>query len=500
MISALSIAMTVRTRFAPSPTGYPHIGWIRTALYAYLWAKHNSWTYILRIEDTDRTRLVEWAVDAMLEIHAILQIMPDEWPHHEGEYWPYIQSERLHEYAPRLHKLCEEGSAYYCFCTSERLMALREEQEELKLPPGYDGHCRHIPYDEARDRIDNGEKCTIRLKIPKWETIIFNDVIRGRIEFKTSEVDDTVLLKSDGIYPTYHGAVVIDDYMMAITHVMRGEEWISSIPVQVLTARALGITLPEYAHLPNIFGNDGKKLSKRTGDTAVSEYLKKWYLVEALLNFISLLGWHPKTDQEIMSMSEMIERFQLKDIHKSGAVLDVVKLDWMNGEYIKKMEIGELHWRISEYLEKYEDIFYREVFSQMNYSFNAKIIQELKPRMRRFNEFIELTKFLYGETEVRRDLLVNEKMKIENEADAIEALKFILAFIEWGDYSSLEALKAPILTAIAESGKKNGQILWPLRVALSGEEFSPGSFELAYILGAKKSSERIQKYFEFLEK
>ena len=201
-----------------------------------------------------------------------------------------------------------------------------------------------------------------------------------------------------------------------------------------------------------------------------------------------------------MSMSEMIERFQLKDIHKSGAVLDSVKLDWMNGEYIKKMEIGELHGRLATHLEKYEDIFYREIFSQKDYEFNARIIQELKPRMRRFDEFIELTKFLYGEANVRRDLLVNEKMKIESEGDAIEALRFIFPFIESGDYTSLDTLKAPILEAIAGAGKKNGQILWPLRVALSGEEFSPGSFELAYILGAKKSSERIEKYFEFLEK
>lgn len=200
--------------------------------------------------------------------------MPDEGPHHDGGYGPYTQSERLSTYAPRLHQLCEEGSAYYCFCSSERLSALRQEQEELKLPPGYDGHCRHLPYDEARERIEKGEKYVIRLKTPKTETIIFNDLIRGRIEFKTSQVEDTVLLKSDG-FPSYHGAVVLDDEAMKITHVMRGEEWISSIPVQVLTARALGITLPEYAHLPNVLGADGKKLSKRTGDVSVAEYIKK---------------------------------------------------------------------------------------------------------------------------------------------------------------------------------------------------------------------------------
>jgi nondiscriminating glutamyl-tRNA synthetase len=227
----------VRTRLAPSPTGYLHIGSLRTALYCYLWAHHNQGQYIIRVEDTDRTRLVEGAVDAIIDTHDILGLTPDESVRHEGAYGPYIQSERTHIYAPRLHQMCENGSAYYCFCTSERLTALRTEQEELKLPPGYDGHCRHIPLEEAKERIATGEKYTIRLKVPKNETIVFNDIIRGRIEFDTNQIDDAVLLKSDGIYPTYHGAVVIDDDMMKISHVMRAEEWISSIPIQVLTAR-----------------------------------------------------------------------------------------------------------------------------------------------------------------------------------------------------------------------------------------------------------------------
>lgn len=266
--------MTVRTRLAPSPTGYVHIGNLRTALYCFLWARHNQGQFILRIEDTDRTRLVEDAVDRIIETLTEVGMRPDEGPHHDGGYGPYTQSERLDIYTPRLHQLCEEGSAYYCFCTSDRLEALKKEQEELKLPPRYDGHCRHIPLEEARERIANGEKYTIRLKVPKGEKIIFNDLIRGRIEFNTSEVDDQVLLKSDG-FPTYHGAIVIDDYLMGITHVMRGEEWISSMPKQILTARALNLPLPEYAHLPSVLGNDGKKLSKRTGDAFVSEYLAK---------------------------------------------------------------------------------------------------------------------------------------------------------------------------------------------------------------------------------
>lgn len=482
--------MTVRTRFAPSPTGYVHIWSLRTVLYCYLWARHNKGSYIVRIEDTDRTRLVEWAVEAIIETHRELGIMPDEWPHHDGWYGPYTQSERLHTYAPRLHRMCEEGTAYYCFCSSVRLEALKKEQEELKLPPRYDGHCRHIPLEEARERIEQGERYTIRLKVPKAEKIIFNDLIRGRIEFNTSEVDDQVLLKSDG-FPTYHGAIVLDDEAMKITHVMRGEEWISSIPKQVLVARALNITLPEYAHLPSVLGNDGKKLSKRTGDVSVSEYMKKWYLPEALLNFLSLLWWHPKQDEEIMTMDEMITKFEITDVHKSWAVLDPIKLDWMNGEYIKRMEISDLHTRLSKYLETYESDFYKNIFSIREYSFNTKIIQELQTRMKRFDEYRGLTISIYGEAKVRKDLLINPKMKIESESEALASIAWVRNSIETGDYSSIEWLKAPILKAIAESDKKNGQILWPLRIALSGEEFSPGAFELAYILGKEESLRRI---------
>lgn len=266
---------SVRTRLAPSPTGYLHIGNLRTALYAYLWARHNEGQFIVRIEDTDRTRLVEDAVDKIISTLTLVGMRPDEGPHHDGGYGPYTQSERLNEYAPRLRRLCEEGTAYYCFCTPERLELLHEQQIELHLAPGYDGHCRHLPLEEAHAHIANGDNYTIRLKVPRNETLIFNDMIRGRIEFDTNQTDDTILLKSDGIYPTYHGAVVIDDHLMAISHVMRGEEWISSMPTQILTARALGITLPEYAHLPLVLGNDSKKLSKRTGDAFVSDYIAK---------------------------------------------------------------------------------------------------------------------------------------------------------------------------------------------------------------------------------
>ncbi len=484
--------MTVRTRFAPSPTWYVHIGWLRTVLYCYLWARHNQGQYIIRIEDTDRTRLVEGAIDAILDTHDILGLTPDESIRHEWAYGPYIQSERLHLYAPRLHELCEEGTAYYCFCSSDRLTALRTEQEELSLPPRYDGHCRHLPIEEARERIVAWDPYTIRLKVPKNEILTLNDMIRGRIEFSSNEVEDQVLLKSDG-FPTYHGAIVIDDELMQISHVMRGEEWISSIPKQILTARALGITLPEYAHLPNVLGSDGKKLSKRTGDVSVSEYIKKWYLPEALLNFLALLGWHPGHDNEIMNMDEMISLFQITDIHKSWAVLDPIKLDWMNGEYIKRLELWELHDRIAGYLKEFESDFYRDVFSQKNYDYNSRIIGELQTRMKRFDEYISLTACLYGDSQIRSDLIANPKMKIESLEQWLDSLAFVLPLLESADYNSIDAIKESLISAIASAWRKNWQVLWPLRVALSGEEFSPWAFELAYILGRDETIRRIHK-------
>lgn len=301
------------------------------------------------------------------------------------------------------------------------------------------------------------------------------------------------MLKSDG-FPTYHGAIVIDDDMMKITHVMRGEEWISSIPKQVLTARALGITLPEYAHLPNVLATTGKKLSKRDGDVSVDQYMEKGYLPEALLNFLALLGWHPKQDEEIMSMEEMISKFEITDIHKAGAVLDPIKLDWMNGEYIKRMDLDELYSRLENFLQKFQKDFYENTFSRFDKNFNKKILAELQTRLKRLNEFHELTTFFYNDANIAKELLVNPKMKIETENDAIQTLKFLLPVLETANFDDFEGLKNDLISAISASGRKNGQALWPLRVALSGEQYSPGAFELAFILGREKTIDRVKKY------
>lgn len=408
-------------------------------------------------------------------------LTPDESIVHGGPNGPYRQSERLEMYQKYLHDLVKNGHAYYCFCTSERLDDLRKQQEELKLPTKYDGRCRDLPYEESRLRVAAGESYTIRLKVPKGETIVFDDVIRGKIEFKTSDVDDQVLLKSDG-FPSYHGAIIIDDYLMGVTDMLRGEEWISSIPKQVLTARAFGWQLPRYGHLPNILGKDGKKLSKRDGDVSARSFLEKGYLVDALINYIAFLGWNPKTTQEIFTREELVQAFSIEGINKAGATWDTDRLDWMNSQWIQKTPTPELMKILAKYLETYHSVFFTEKWSKATEEFNALIVSELKTRLKRLEEFPELTKFFYGVPAIRKDLLVNAKMKIEDEVQAIEGLRFMSNILPTLPRDSFDTFKQSVLDAIAQGGRKNGQILWPVRVALSGEEFSPGAIELMWIL------------------
>ncbi|MDD2565283.1 MAG: glutamate--tRNA ligase [Candidatus Gracilibacteria bacterium] len=493
--------MIIKTRLAPSPTGFVHIGSLRLALYDYLFAKKNNGIYALRVEDTDQTRSVEGTYENMVKVFEEVGIIPNEGPspYKDLGNGPYIQSERLPLYRPFIDKMIEEGNAYYCFCTSERLTELRAEQESLKLPTKYDGLCRDLPLEDAKKRIEDGEKYVVRLKVPKGEKISFNDLVRGRVEFSSSEVDDQVLLKSDG-FPTYHGAVVIDDYLMKVTHAFRGVEWLSSMPKQILVAKFLKIELPEYAHLPLIVDINRKKLSKRSGDVAVEEYLKKGYLKEALLNFILFLGWNPKTTEEIFSLEEMVERFDIKDVHKSDAVFDIEKLNWMNGQYIIKTPIDELFAKLEKYLSTYEVDFYNNVFIKHNDEYNKRILTELKTRMKKFDEYIELTTFIYNDSKINTSLLLNEKMGITTLELAKTTLIIALDIINSQEEYNAENIKNMFIEKIKEAGLKNGQVLWPVRVALSGELFSPGAFELIGILGPEKSSERIQKIIDEIEK
>ena len=335
--------MTVRVRFAPSPTGYVHIGSLRTALYNYLFAKQHGGQYLLRIEDTDQTRYVEGAIENMIRVLKWAGIEHDEGAMltndgklvQRGDYGPYIQSERLEIYQKYIKQLIEKGHAYYCFCSKERLEDLREEQKAKGLTPKYDGKCRQYSLEEAQKRIEAGEDYVVRLKLPENQDILFEDLIRGTVVVNTNDLDDQVLMKADG-YPTYHFAVVVDDHLMGITHVIRGEEWVISTPKHVYLYQAFGWPVPKFVHLPNILNKDKKKLSKRQGDVAVEDFRKKGYLPEGLVNYLALVGWSPEDNQEIFQMEELIQKFSLDRVSKSGGIFDIDKLNWINAHHIKE--------------------------------------------------------------------------------------------------------------------------------------------------------------------
>jgi len=486
--------MTIKTRVAPSPTGFVHLWFLRTALFDYLFAKKNKWIFMVRIEDTDQGRFVEWSIEAIIKMFERTGIMPDEWPSPYPDLWnwPYIQSERLDIYKKYIDKLIEEGSAYYCFCSAERLASVRLQQTELKLPTKYDEFCRNIPLEDAKARVKNWEKYVVRLKIPMWEKLVFHDLVKWKVEFMTSEIEDTVLLKSDG-FPTYHWAVIIDDYLMKVTHVFRGEEWLPSMPKQILTARALGIELPYYAHLPSVLWIDRKKLSKRTGDVAVENYLKKWYLVEALINYLAFLWWNPKTTEEFFTLDELVERFDIADVHKAWAVFDVEKLNWMNAKYIQKTEINELYTKLVAYLKEYENDFYADVFERHSREYNLAILKELQTRLTKFDEFSWLTWFFYKEAKLRPDLLLNEKMWITTLDISKNSLKLALDILNEIKILDLDNLKNSFIEKIKLNFLKNWQVLRPVRVALSWEEFSPWAFELIMIFWLEESMQRIER-------
>jgi nondiscriminating glutamyl-tRNA synthetase len=319
--------MGIVTRFAPSPTGYVHIWSLRTVLYNYLFTKQNDGKFLLRIEDTDRSRYVEGSVENLMHVLASVWLIADEGPNNPGDKGPYFQSERLDIYQEHIKKLLDDDKAYYCFCTSERLTELREEQQSLGLPTKYDKKCRYLTPEEVQEKLDAGTPHTIRLKVPDNTEITFEDAVRWKITIPSKDVDDQVLMKTDG-FPTYHFAVVVDDYLMGVTDIIRGDEWIPSTPKHVLLYNAFGWEMPRFSHVPPLLGEGWKKLSKRTGDVSVESFLAKWFLPEAMLNYISLLGWNPKTTEEIFSMQELIERFKLSDVHRAGAIFEEARMEW----------------------------------------------------------------------------------------------------------------------------------------------------------------------------
>jgi len=474
--------MKIRTRFAPSPTGYMHVGNLRTALYAYLLTKSQGGDYILRIEDTDQERYVEGAVDIIYSTLRETGLLWDEGPDIGGEYGPYIQSERKDMYKQYAEKLVEMGGAYYCFCDKERLDSVRSICEAKKLPPKYDGYCKSLSAEEVKAKIDAGQPYVIRQKMPQSGTTSFDDVVFGTITVENTTLDDNVLLKSDGM-PTYNFANVIDDHQMNITHIIRGNEYLSSTPKYNLLYEAFGWEIPAYIHCSPVMRDHSHKLSKRDGDASYEDFIKKGYLKDAVLNYIALLGWSPQGEREKFTLAELVEAFDVKGISKSPAIFDEAKLAWLNGEYIRDLSPEAFH--------EMAKVYYEGVVTSPNID-TSKISELLQKRCEKLSDIPEQVDFFDKLPDYELDLFVHKKMK----TDAIvskESLSQMLPVLEGITSWTQEIIHNELMALVEKLGMKNGQLLYPLRVALSGKAFTPGGgVELAAILGKNETLTRIE--------
>lgn len=482
------MAGVVRTRYAPSPTGYMHIGNLRTALYEYLIAKKHGGKFILRIEDTDQERYVEGATDVVYKTLRIAGLEHDEGPDKGGPYGPYIQSGRKDIYMEYAKKLIDLGHAYYCFCSRERLAALKEESERQGKQYKYDRHCLNLTSEETERKLAEGVPFVIRQKMPDTGSTSFEDAVYGTITVDNSELEDQILIKSDGL-PTYNFANVIDDHLMEITHVVRGNEYLSSTPKYNLLYRAFGWEIPVYVHVSTIITPEGRKLSKRLGDPSFEDLISQGFLPEAVVNLVALLGWSPGTEQEIFSLKELEQVFDIRGISKSPAVFDMAKLRWMNGEYIRKMAPEQFHEAASPYYsetlkEKVTDTF--------------RLSRLLQPRTEAFSDIPAMVDFFESLPDYDISLYEHKKMKTDA-AVSLTALKAALPVLEKAETWENDALYAALTGLAGEMGMKNSQILWPVRTALSGKAATPGgATELAELLGKGESVRRILKGIEKL--
>ncbi len=473
-----------RLRFAPSPTGFLHLGNLRSALFGYLLSQVWKGKFVLRLEDTDQKREIEGSLEKLIDILGWIGVKFDEGPHTTGNYGPYIQSERLSIYKKYIDQLLNEKKAYKCFCSEERLTDMRLTQEARKEAPRYDRLCRHLSDKEIEEKIQVGEKFVIRQAMPLEGEITVHDEIRGDIKFKASDLDDHVLIKSDGV-PTYHFANIVDDHLMKITHVTRGDEWLPSFPKNILLYEAFGWKAPKYIHLPLILNKTGGKLSKRQGDVFVEQYRDKGYLPEAIINFCSLLGWHGKNDKEIYSLEELEKEFSLQGIGASPAVFDIEKLDYYNAYYIRQKSISDLTELCLPYFEKAG----REIKDKERLESYVALAQE---RMKKLEDVIEMTSFLFNLNDYDQGLLAWKSLSSEQAKDNLRKLIPELIKIEEKNWTK-DYLENHIINWIKEKNEKNGDYLWPLRVALSGLKNSPSPFEIAGALGKKESLIRLEK-------
>ena len=479
----------VRTRFAPSPTGYMHVGNLRTALYAYLLAKSQGGTFILRIEDTDQERYVDGAVDVIYNTLRETGLIWDEGPDIGGPVGPYVQSQRMGMFKDYALQLVEKGAAYYCFCDKDRLEEVRTVQQASGMAPKYDGHCRHLTPEEVQAKLDAGVPYVIRQKMPLEGTVTFHDEVFGDITVECASLDDQILIKTDGM-PTYNFANVVDDHTMGITHVVRGNEYLSSTPKYNLLYEAFGWKVPTYIHCAPVMKDATSKLSKRNGDASYQDLIAKGYLKDAVLNYIALLGWAPKGDREIFTLEELVKEFDISGISKSPAIFDPQKLRYINGEYIRALSPEAFYEAALPWIRqtvKSESADLRELASV------------LQARCEVLSDIPEQVDFIDAVPQYSIDLFVSKKMKTTPES-SLKALQAVLPVLEALEDFSAPAIHEALFALIAQMEVKNGWLLWPLRVAVSGKQFTPGGgIELCAVLGREESLKRIRQAIAKLE-
>ncbi len=475
-----------RVRFAPSPTGFLHVGGLRTALYNYLFAKKEAGTFILRIEDTDRSRYVEGAVDNLIETLKWSGLDYDEGPGKEGACGPYTQSERLAIYREHVEELIAKRHAYHCFCAPGRLDEMRKQQEKMKIAPKYDRHCLRLAPGDAARRIADGVPAVVRMKVPESSSIRIDDMIRGRVEFQSDRVDDQVLLKSDG-YPTYHLANVVDDRLMGITHVIRGEEWLSSTPKHVLLYGYFGWDAPQFAHLPLLLNPDRSKLSKRQGDVAVEDYRAAGYLPEALLNFVALLGWNPGDDREIFSLAELVPEFSMARVGKSGAIFNVEKLQWINQQHLRRLDPSAI-------AEKVKPVLRNAGIEWGDGAYLERVITMMRDRLNSFSDFNSFARYFFADPDTYDEAARKKNWSGQSGAHLTALIGRLEAD---GDFTEA-GLETSLKSVAGGFGVGAGKIIHAVRLALSGMAIGPGLYELMMILGKETVLRRLRRAVDSL--
>ena len=483
----------VRVRFAPSPTGYLHVGGARTALFNYFFAKRYNGKFILRIEDTDTERLKEDSVSQILSSMKWLGINWDEGPEVGGEYGPYFQSERQGIYAKETNRLLEEGKAYYCFCTEEDIEKEREEQKKKKLPFRYSGRCRNLSKEKIEEYLAQGKPYVIRIKIPHEGSTEIDDLIRGRVVFQNDQLDDYIIMKSNGM-PTYNFACVVDDHAMKMSHVIRAEEHLSNTPKQYWIYKALGYELPQFAHLPMILAPDRSKLSKRHGATSVEEFREKGFLNTSIVNYLTLLGWSPGENQEIFSMEDTIEKFSLENVSKTAAVYDVEKLKWMNGNYLRTLDLDYITKEAIPYL--IEEGLVDEDEVDEKYDYIKRVVDVVREKVKLLPEIADASTYFFKDIEEYEPRGVKKRFRKEGVSELLERGRDTLEKLDKFDVETVEKAYRDL---IDELGIKGGDIIHPTRLALSGRPVGPGLFDIISILGKETCIKRMNDAISYIE-